>query len=133
MKPETVIYTLLNASSAIAAQVGARIYLDTRPEADPLPAITFGLISDVQDGARPIDPELVTARVQVNCMGNVSDDLVVLRENVRLACHNQSGQIGGVEVVACIQQSMGPDTYDELVNVYLKPIDFKIHYVRYPT
>jgi len=133
MKPETVIYTLLNASSAIAAQVGAKIYLDTRPEADPLPAITFGLISDVQDGARPIDPELVTARVQVNCMGNVADDLVNLRENVRLACHNRSGTIGGIEVVACIQQSMGPDTYDELVNVYLKPIDFKIHYVRYPT
>ncbi len=130
MKPETVIYTLLNASGAIAAQVGERIYLDTRPEADPLPAITFGLISDVQDGARPIDPELVTARVQVNCMGNVADELVGLRESVRMACHNQSGTIGGVEVVASIQQSMGPDTYDELVNVYLKPIDFKIHYVR---
>ena len=130
MKPETVIYTLLNASGAIAAQVGERIYLDTRPEADPLPAITFGLISDVQDGARPIDPELVTARVQVNCMGNVADELVGLRESVRMACHNQSGTIGGVEVVASIQQSMGPDTYDELVNVYLKLIDFKIHYVR---
>ncbi len=130
MKPETVIYTLLGASSAIAAQVGSRIYLDTRPEADWLPAITYGLISDVQDGARPIDPELVTARVQVNCMGNVADDLVTLREAVRLACHNRSGSIGGVEVVACIQQSMGPDSYDELVNVYLKPVDFKIHYVR---
>ncbi len=129
MKAEIVIYTLLNASANVTALVGTRIYLDTRPEDDPLPAIVYALISDKQDGARPVDPELATARVQVNCLGAVADDLVLLREYVRQACHNQSGTIGGVEVVASIRDSTGPDSYDELVNIYVKPMDFKVHYL----
>lgn len=129
MKAETAIYALLNAATAVTSIVGQRIYLDTRPEDDPLPAIVYALISDVQDGARPVDPELATARVQVNCLGVVPDNLVTLREAVRVACHNQSGLIGGVEVVACIRDSTGPDSYDELVDIYVKPMDFKIHYL----
>lgn len=129
MKAEEVIYALLNASSAIAAVVGNRIYLDTRPEDDALPAIVYSLISDKQDGARPVDPELATARVQVICLGSVADDLVSLRESVRLACHNRSGTIAGVQVVAIIRDATGPDSYDELVNVYAKPMDFKVHYL----
>lgn len=127
---EQVIYTLLNASTALAGSVGTRIYLDTRPEADPLPAIVYSLIGDKPDASHRIDPELMTARVQVTCMGSIADDLVTLRENVRLAIHNQSGTIGGVAVAACLQDSAGPDTYDELVDVYVKPMDFKIHYIR---
>ncbi len=130
MKAEAAIYSMLNGSSAIAAQVGQRIYLDTRPEADPLPAIVYSLISEKQDNARLGDIETVTSRVEVSCLGNTADDLVTLRENVRLACHNQSGQFGGTQVIYSLMDGAGPDTYDELVNIYVKPCDFFIHFTR---
>ncbi len=130
MKAEAAIYAMLNASSAVAAIVGSRIYLDTRPEADPLPAIVYSLVSEKQDNARIGDTETVTSRMQVVCLGNVADVLVTLRENVRLACHNQTGVFGGTEVIYSLLDSAGPDTYDELVNIYAKSSDFLIHFTR---
>ncbi len=128
MNAEKAVYAMLNASSAIAGMVGTRIYLDTRPEADPLPAIVYELISDKQDNTLTGEQELATARIQVNCLGNIADDLVTLREYVRVACHNQSGVFNGVNVVSSIRSGSGPDSYDQLVNIYVKSIDFMIRY-----
>jgi hypothetical protein len=130
MRAETIIYTLLGNSTGLAALVSTRIYLDTRPEADPLPAVVYELISDRQDNARIGEFEYVTARIQVNCLGQMAEDAVNVREQVRLACHNKSGVIGGCTVVYCLQDSAGPDSYDELVNIYAKSIDFIVHYQR---
>ena len=130
MKAEAAIYAMLNASSAVTAIVGQRVYLDTRPEADPLPAIVYSLISEKQDNSRIGDIETVMTRIQVNCLGNTADALVSLRESVRLACHNQSGTFGGTQVIYSLMDGAGPDTYDELVNIYVKTIDFFIHFQR---
>ena len=130
MKAEQAIYALLNGSASLAALVAARIYLDTRPEADPLPAVVFELISDRQDNARQGEPEKATARIQVNCLGQMAEDAVNVREAVKAACHNQSGTFAGVTVLACLQEGSGADSYDELVNIYVKPMDFTIHYLR---
>ncbi len=130
MRAETIINTLLNASSSLAVLVSTRIYLDTRPEADPLPAVVYELISDRQDNSSPDQKERCTARMQINCMDLTAEGAVAVREAVRLACHNQAGDIGGFTVVDCLQDGAGADSYDQLVNIYLKPIDFVIHYLR---
>ena len=130
MNAEIALYALLNGSSGLATLVATRIYLDTRPEADPLPAVAFELISDKQDNQRIGEQEKATARMQVNCLGQSAEDAVNVREAVRLACHNKTGIFGGVTVVFCIQEGAGADTYDELVNIYVKPIDFMLHYLR---
>ena len=130
MKAEQAIYALLNSSTVLTALVTNRIYLDTRPEADPLPAVVFELISDRQDNACLGEPEKATARIQVNCLGQMAEDAVNVREAVKTACHNQSGVFGGVTVLACLQEGSGADSYDELVNIYVKPMDFTIHYLR---
>ncbi len=130
MKPELAIYGLLNASNSLATLVGTRIYLDTRPEADPLPAVVYELISDKQDNTRSGEPETARARLQVNCLGQMAEDAANLREAVRLACHNQSGTFNGVTVISSLQAGTGADSYDELVNIYVKPIDFMVHYLR---
>ena len=130
MRAETILYALLNASSGLAALVGTRIYLDTRPEEDPLPAVVYELIHEKQDDARTGERETVTARMQVNCLATVAEDAVDVREQVRLAAHNRSGVIAGVTVIACLEESAGPDSYDHLVNIYAKPMDFIIHYLR---
>lgn len=130
MRAEAIIYALLNASTGLANLVSQRIYLDNRPEADPLPAVVFELILDKQDNARLGEPETVTARVQVTALGQISEDAVNVREQVRLACHNKSGVIANYTVVSCIEGGAGADSYDELVNTYAKPMDFIIHYLR---
>lgn len=130
MRAEAILYSLLGASTGLAALVGSRIYLDTRPEEDALPAVVYELISDRQDDARIGERETVKARMQVNCLAAIAEDAVNVREAVRLACHNQSGMIAGYTVIACIEDSAGPDSYDHLVNIYTKPMDFIIHYLR---
>ncbi len=130
MRAEAAIYALMNSSSGLAALVGTRIYLDTRPEADALPAVVFVLVSEKVDSLHPSGEELVTSRIQVNAFGAVAEDAVNVREQIRLACHNKSGQFGGVDVAACYQDSSGPDSYDELVNIYMKPMDFMVRFTR---
>ena len=130
MKAETALYALLDASPSLAMLVGSRIYLDTRPEADPLPAVVYELVSDKQDNTRMGEFETAKARLQVNCLGQMAEDAANVREAVKIACHNQSGTFGGVTVLACIQSGSGTDSYDELVNIYVKPMDFMVHYLR---
>ncbi len=130
MRAESILYALLGASPGLSALVGTRIYLDTRPEEDPLPAVVYELIHEKQDDARTGERETVTARLQVNCLAAVAEDAVAVREQVRLAAHNRSGVIAGVTVIACLEESAGPDSYDHLVNIYAKPMDFIIHYLR---
>ena len=130
MKAEQAIYALLNSSTALAALVTDRIYLDTRPEADLLPAVVYEVISDRQDNARLGEQEKASARIQVNCLAQMAEDAANVREAVRQACHNQSGTFAGVTVISCLQEGSGADSYDELVNIYVKPMDFTIHYLR---
>lgn len=132
MKAETVIKTLLEASIDLVALVGTRIYLDTRPEADVLPAVVFELISDRPDTlARPgLNGEMCTARMQVNCLGRTAEATIAVREAVKAACHLQYGVIGGVSLTACLQDQCGADSYDPLVDIYTKPVDFILRYLR---
>lgn len=128
MSAEVVINTLLNAAPDLAALVGARIYLDTRPEGDPLPAVVYGLISDRQDNSQD-DKELHTARIQVNCFARTAEQAVEVRRLVRRACHKKAGMIGGIKVTACLGDGIAGDSYDQMVDIYTKPIDLILHYV----
>lgn len=130
MRAEAITYAMLNAATGLAALVGTRIYLDNRPEGDPLPAVVYELIHSKQDNAKIGEQEKVTAHMQINCLGQQSEDAVNVREQVRLACHNQSGIIGGYTVIDSIEDHTGGDSYDHLVNTYNKPIDITIHYLR---
>lgn len=127
MSGEIIINTLLNADIALAALVGPRIYLDTRPEGDPLPAIAYSIISDRQDNSQEL-LENHTARIQVNCFAHTAEQAVAVRIAARKACHKKAGIIGGVKVAACLGDGISGDSYDQMVDIYTKPIDFIIHY-----
>ena len=132
MRAETVIKTLLESSGGVTALVSQRIYAITRPEGDALPAAVFEIISDQPDPpfSASTGPEPCTARVQVNCLGKTPEAVKGLLEQVRLACHLKSGSIGGVSVIATLQDTSGPDGYDQLVDIYYQPIDITVHYLR---
>lgn len=127
---EAAIKAMLGASISLASLVGARIYLDTRPEADPLPAAVFEVITNRQDNTATSEPEKWTARFQVNCMGNTAKNAVDVRKAVLQACHRTSGSISGISVIACIHEGSNGSSYDALVDIYTKPIDFIVHYWR---
>jgi hypothetical protein len=132
MSAELVIKTLLDAAAGVAALVSTRLYSETRPEGDPLPAIVW---SEIDDAPRPpIDittgAEPMTGRIQVNCLATTSAGVKALKDAVIAACHKQSGSIGGINVQSVLQDTAGPRSYDALVDTYQQPVDFIVQYVR---
>lgn len=132
MRAEKVIKALLEAAPGVTALVGSRLYAVTRPELDPLPAVVWSVISDMP--RPPFDAtagsEPCSARIQINCLGAGVAAVKALVEQVRLACHLQSGTVAGITVIAVLQDVAGPDSYDALVDTYQQSVDFVVHYLR---
>lgn len=135
MRAEKVIYTLLTGDAGVLALVGAspntRIYPSRLPQNTLMPAIAYQLVSGME--MTPIDAQagrqLVRSRVQVTAMGKNYSDVKTLVEAARIACLYKSGVIGGVTVLAILRDSVGPDTHDDDLNLYLQSIDFMVtHY-----
>lgn len=132
MRAEQIIKALLEAAPGVTALVSQRIYAVARPEGDPLPALVFVVISDAPrppfDAAAGSEP--CSARIQINCLGASVAAVKALAEQVRLACHLQSGTVAGHTVTAVLQDVAGPDSYDPLVDTYQQAVDFIVHYLR---
>lgn len=131
MIAETVIYSLMNGFAALTSLVGQRIYFDTRPEDDPMPAVVYELISDKLDypyGAG--EQEQRTARIQVTSFGTTAEQALAVRQQVRLSAIQKSGVIAGYTVILIVDGGTGADAYDHLVDIYSKPMDFIVHYLR---
>lgn len=132
MSAELVIKTLLEAAAGVTALVSTRMYSDTRPESDPLPALVWFEIFDAPQP--PIDitagAEPMTGRLQVNCMAATSAGVKALKDAVIAACHKQSGVIAGITVQAVLQEAAGPRSYDALVDIHQQSVDFIVHYQR---
>jgi Protein of unknown function (DUF3168) len=128
MRPEAVMFALLNASSAITALVGARISESRMVENDPYPALVLDLVSG--NLIHPINaaqgPHLVQARVQVTALGKTVGDVKTLLEQVRLACEFQRGAIAGVTVVSIVRDLIGPDAKNDELGVYYQPHDYMV-------
>ena len=68
-----------------------------------------------------------TSRVQVTAVGKPYPDIKALLDLVRRACNFQRGQIGGIDVVSVVRDTVGPDLGDTAGNT-IKSIDFKVTY-----
>lgn len=133
MSAELVIKALLEADAGVLALVPvAQMHSGARPEADPLPALVWEEVSDTPRSPIAGTPgnEPVTGRIQVNCLGRSSAEVKSLKDAVVAACHRQSGTLGGIVVTACVQDMAGPRSYDALVDTWMQPVDFLIHYMR---
>jgi hypothetical protein len=128
---EAVIYSLLTGYAPLTNLVGTCIYFDTRPEDDPIPAVVYELISDKLDYTPNVnEPESRTARIQVTAFGSTAEQALSVREQVGPAAKNRSGQIAGYTVIDIDDGGSGADAYDHLVDIYSKPMDFIVHYLR---
>lgn len=132
MIAEKVLKALLEAAAGVTALVSTRIYADYRPEGDALPAIVLLPISDIP--SPPIDAtagsEPYAARVQVMCCAATPIAVRNLVEQVRLACHKQSGSIAGATVMAVLQDITGPANWDHTIETADQSVDFTVRYLR---
>jgi hypothetical protein len=126
MRAETVTYTLLQASTALAALVGGRIYPGKLPQNTSMPAISYELISSNE--ILPITANaggvLLRSRVSVTVLGKLYSDVKAVHEQVRKTVNFQSGLIAGVRVVGITRELIGPDTRDDDLSLYMQAVDY---------
>ena len=131
MSAEAIAYALLTGATGVTALVSNRIYFDARPETDPLPAVVYQVVSDIDD--LPIDatPGSIpaTARIQINCLAASAEARTELARQVTLAGDRKSGTFAGITTRAVLTDR-GPSSYDALVDTYQQSVDFLIRYVR---
>lgn len=124
------IRALLLADAAVITSVPVDRIAAGDVEADAsLPAIAITEVSLVGIGAIDAHAEylLVTSRVQVTVVAKEYPEAQALIGLVRRACNFQRGQIGGVDVVSVVRDTVGPDLTDAAGNP-VKSIDFKVTY-----
>ncbi len=131
MSAEDISKSLLEASSAVTALVGSRIYLDARPEADPLPAIVYNLVDENDElpvGA--VAGQIPTlARMQINCYATTAAGRKALVDAVIAAGDRKAGSIAG-STVNYVLAEKGPTSYSALVATFEQPVDYLIRYLR---
>lgn len=130
MRAEKVVYTLLAASSALAAIVSTRIYPKVLPQDKTLPAITYEHISSVEPGQIDASGQaLVQSRIQVSAIaadGGSGSGYAVCKsiiEAARAALLYQHGTIAGVYVASIVRDITGPDEFDPEINAHMQTID----------
>lgn len=95
-------YAHLAADSGVAALVSTRIYPLVMPQDVDLPAIAYQKISGPRDHVHEGPSGLVTARMQVTCLGSSYSAAKGLSEAVRVAVDGFSGTMGTVTVNAAL-------------------------------
>ncbi len=130
MRAEKVVYTLLAASSALAAIVSTRICPKVLPQDKTLPAITYEHISSVEPGQIDASGQaLVQSRIQVSAIaadGGSGSGYAVCKsiiEAARAALLYQHGTIAGVYVASIVRDVTGPDEFDAEINAHMQTID----------
>ena len=128
MEAEAITYALLSGAGPVTAVVGARIFPEMLPLKQPTPAIVYGLVSAVRVPA--IDAQAAThlmrSRVQVNLISKDHTVTRTLRAAVLAAMQFQRGAIGGATVHSVLHAGEGPVSYDQDLDLYMRPIDFLI-------
>ncbi len=93
--------TYLLTQPSVTALVGNRIYASDLPQNYKLPAITYHVISKVDEYSLNGALDLATVRVQLDCYGEGRSDAKATAEAVRLACTGYIGEMGADFAQTC--------------------------------
>ena len=128
MRAEKVVKTLLSNAAGVVALVGTRVYPGPIPQGTALPAISFEHISTVP--LQTLDASagfnLARTRIEVNAVAKTYGEQKALVEEIRKALEYQRGTIAGVEVIAILRESVGPDLRDDDRQIYTQAVDFMV-------
>ena len=124
MQIESILRSVLVADPAVAALVGTRAYQTALPREPTFPAITYQMVSRVQDSLTG----LVQARVQYTCLATTWKGAAELADAVRCALHGYRGVRDGARIEE-IQYAGQHDDHDETTGIYWIPVDMLVTYL----
>jgi hypothetical protein len=121
---ESILRSILVADPAVAEIIGARAYQMHLPREPTFPAITYQMVSRVQDSLTG----LVQARIQYTCMAGSWREAADLADAVRCALHGYRAVRDGarIEQVRYLGQH---DDHDETTGIYWIPVDLSVTYL----
>lgn len=124
MQIESILRSILVADPAVAEIIGARAYQMHLPREPTFPAITYQMVSRVQDSLTG----LVQARIQYTCMAGSWREAADLADAVRCALHGYRAVRDGarIEQVRYLGQH---DDHDETTGIYWIPVDLSVTYL----
>jgi len=121
---ESILRSVLVADPAVAALVGTRAYQTALPREPTFPAITYQMVSRVQDSLTG----LVQARVQYTCLATTWKGAADLADAVRCGLHGYRGVRDGARIEE-IQYAGQHDDHDETTGIYWIPVDMLVTYL----
>ena len=124
MQIESILRSVLVADPAVAALVGTRAYQTALPREPTFPAITYQMVSRVQDSLTGI----VQARMQYTCLATTWKGAADLADAVRCCLHGYRGVRDGARIEE-IQYAGQHDDYDETTGIYWIPVDMIVTYL----
>lgn len=124
MQIESILRSVLVADPAVAALVGTRAYQTALPREPTFPAITYQMVSRVQDSLTGI----VQARMQYTCMATTWKGAADLADAVRCCLHGYRGVRDGARIEE-IQYAGQHDDHDETTWIYWIPVDMLVTYL----
>ena len=124
MQIESILRSVLVADPAVAALVGTRAYQTALPREPTFPAITYQMVSRVQDSLTGI----VQARMQYTCMATTWKGAADLADAVRCGLHGYRGVRDGARIEE-IQYAGQHDDYDETTGIHWIPVDVIVTYL----
>lgn len=124
MQIESILRSVLVADPAVAALVGTRAYQTALPREPTFPAITYQMVSRVQDSLTGI----VQARMQYTCMATTWKGAADLADAVRCCLHGYRGVRDGARIEE-IQYAGQHDDHDETTGIYWIPVDMLVTYL----
>lgn len=128
------IVTRLEAVSGVTDLVGtgddARIYPVKLPQNVTLEAISYRIITDVQEHAMGSDVGVSHARLSVDCWGNDYDEAVALALATHAALSRFSGTSNGVAIqdIRSLNGREGLQVFEDEVEEFRVIQDFMIDY-----
>ena len=124
MQIESILRSVLVADPAVAALVGTRAYQTALPREPTFPAITYQMVSRVQDSLTGI----VQARMQYTCLATTWKGAADLADAVRCGLHGYRGVRDGARIEE-IQYAGQHDDYDETTGIHWIPVDMLVTYL----
>ncbi len=124
MQIESILRSVLVADPAVAALVGTRAYQTALPREPTFPAITYQMVSRVQDSLTGI----VQARMQYTCLATTWKGAADLADAVRCGLHGYRGVRDGARIEE-IQYAGQHDDYDETTGIHWIPVDVIVTYL----
>lgn len=131
MSAVKIIRALLLADAATLALVPAtRIIAGVLPQGTTLPALAVTEVSGTDHKSlKPGAYARSTSRVQVTVVCSSYPAQKTLLAAVRHACRDRLGSVAGINGVAVLLDSKGPDFNDDSAGFYMQSQDFSVSYI----